>query len=292
MRIGLLTRNENAWCSSNLRKSFNRLGVEAFCFNFRDLLITLQDKERFLVKGCDLKEYVSSILVRPIGRGSLEEVIFELDALHRLKANGVVVVNDPETIEVAADKYHTISKLKEKGIPVPETYVTMNHREALKASIRMGGRVVLKPLFGSRGIGLTLISNKDVLERSARTLTFLRHVLYLQKFIPHGRSDIRAFVIGGRLVSAMRRVSKRWKTNISQGAKPIPLKLSGELESLTIKAAEAIGCEIAGIDIVEGPEGPLVIEVNSQPGWRGIQQVTSTNISDEIAKYMVRRSKC
>jgi RimK family alpha-L-glutamate ligase len=265
--------------------------VEVFCFNFRDLLVKVQEEERFLVKGVDLKEHVSSILVRPIGRGSLEEVIFELDALHRIKANGVTVVNDPETIEVAADKYHTISKLKEKGIPVPETYVTMNPREALKASRSMGKRVVLKPLFGSRGIGLTLISNRDVLERSARTLTFLRHVLYLQEYIPHGSSDIRAFIIGGRVVSAMRRVSKRWKTNISQGAKPTPLKLSGELESLTIKAAEALGCEIAGIDVVEGPEGPMVIEVNSQPGWRGIQQVTSTNISDEIAKYMISRSK-
>ena len=287
----MLTRNENAWCTSNLKKSFNSLGVEVFCFNFRDLLVKVQEEERFLVKGVDLKKHVSSILVRPIGRGSLEEVIFELDALHRIKANGVTVVNDPETIEVAADKYHTISKLKEKGIPVPETYVTMSPREALKASRSMGKRVVLKPLFGSRGIGLTLISNRDVLERSVRTLTFLRHVLYLQEYIPHGSSDIRAFIIGGRVVSAMRRVSKRWKTNISQGAKPTPLKLSGELESLTLKAAEALGCEIAGIDVVEGPEGPMVIEVNSQPGWRGIQQVTSTNISDEIAKYMMSRSK-
>lgn len=291
MRVGLLTRNENAWCASNLRKSFRRLGVEVFCFNFRDLLIKVQDEERFLVKGHDLKDHVSSILVRPIGRGSLEEVIFELDALHRLKANGVIVVNDPETIEVAADKYHTISKLKEKGVPVPETYVTMSPREALKASRSMGRRVVLKPLFGSRGIGLTLISNRDILERSARTLTFLRHVLYLQEFIPHGESDVRAFVIGGRVISAMRRVSKRWKTNISQGAKPTPLKLSGELETITLKAAEALGCEIAGVDILEGPNGPLVVEVNSQPGWRGIQQVTPINISDEIAKYMVTRSK-
>jgi len=291
LRIGLLTRNENAWCTFNLKKSFNKLGVEPFCFRFKDLLINLKDKERFYAKGHDIFEFVPSILVRPIGRGSLEEVIFQLDTLHRLKGHGMTIVNDPKTIEIAADKYYTISILKEKGIPVPETMITMNTKEAMQAHSSMSKGVVLKPVFGSRGIGLTYISNKDVLERSVRTLTFLKHVLYLQQFVPHGHSDIRAFIIGDRVTAAMKRVARGWKANVSQGATPEPLKLSSELESLSLKAAEALGCEIAGVDIIEGPRGPLVVEVNSQPGWRGIQTVTSISISDEIAKYMITRSK-
>ncbi|MFX0208535.1 MAG: RimK family alpha-L-glutamate ligase [Candidatus Hodarchaeota archaeon] len=291
MRIGLLTRNENAWCTFNLKKSFNKLGVEPFCFRFKDLLVSLKDEERFYAKGHNILEFVPSILVRPIGRGSLEEVIFQLDTLHRLKEHSMTIVNDPKTIEIAADKYYTISILKEKGIPIPETMITMNTKEAMQAYSSMREGVVLKPVFGSRGIGLTYISNKDVLERSVRTLTFLKHVLYLQQFIPHGHSDIRAFIIGDQVTAAMKRVSKGWKANVSQGATPEPLKLSSELESLSMKAAEALGCEIAGVDIIEGPSGPLVVEVNSQPGWRGIQTVTSVSISDEIAKYMITRSK-
>ena len=155
----------------------------------------------------------------------------------------------------------------------------------------LGGDVVVKPLFGSRGVGATRISDPDVAARVFRTISFYHGVLYLQEFIPHGRADIRAFVIGDRVVAAMHRIAKTWKTNVSLGAKPVPLNLSEELKNLAVKAAEVIGCKVTGVDIVEGPEGPVVIELNSQPGWRGLQSVTKISIADEIISYILSELK-
>ncbi|MFQ6081610.1 MAG: hypothetical protein ACE5OW_08085, partial [Candidatus Bathyarchaeia archaeon] len=87
--------------------------------------------------------------------------------------------------------------------------------------------------------------------------------------------------------ASMHRVAETWKTNVSLGAKPMPLKLNEELENLAVKAAKVIGCKVAGVDILEGPEGPVIVELNSQPGWRGLQSVTAINIADEIIRYVL-----
>ncbi len=145
----------------------------------------------------------------------------------------------------------------------------------------------MKPLFGSRGVGSTRVSNPDVATRVFRTISFYHGVLYLQEFVPHGVSDVRAFVVGDRVIASMRRVAGTWKTNVSLGAKPVSLRLGEELEDLAVRAAKAIGCKVAGVDILEGPSGPLIVELNSQPGWRGLQSVTKVNIADEIVRYVL-----
>ena len=291
MEIGLLTRNHNSWCSSRLINAFSANGVKSFPFSFREISVSIGMDERFYVRGSDLAGEVSAILVRPIGRGSLEEIIFQLDVLHALRDHGIPVVNSPDAIEVAADKYRILSRLKLKGLPVPESVVTEDPRLASRYFSKLGGDVLIKPVFGSRGIGISRIKDRDLADRVFRTLRFYRHVLLLQRFIPHGTSDIRAFIVGGRVIAAMRRRGDTWRTNISQGARAEPLEISGEMEELALKAADAIGCEIAGVDLLEGPEGIKILEVNSQPGWRGLQSVAKVDIADEIAKYMIRKGK-
>jgi ribosomal protein S6--L-glutamate ligase len=150
----------------------------------------------------------------------------------------------------------------------------------------LGKDVVVKPLFGSRGVGATRITDPDIAARVFRTISFHHGVLYLQEFVAHGGADIRAFVIGDRVVASMKRVSENWKTNVSLGARPVALNISNELEDLAIRAAETIGCKVTGVDIIEGPDGPVLIELNSQPGWRGLQSVTKINIADEIISYI------
>jgi ribosomal protein S6--L-glutamate ligase len=109
--------------------------------------------------------------------------------------------------------------------------------------------------------------------------------------VPHGYSDIRAFVIDNHVIAAMRRVSESWKTNYSQGAKPTSIDLSPEFEELAVKAAKVIGCKIAGVDILEGPNGPVIVDVNSQPGWKGLQMVTKVNVADEMVNFIVSELK-
>ncbi|MBS7634160.1 RimK family alpha-L-glutamate ligase, partial [Candidatus Bathyarchaeota archaeon] len=182
-----------------------------------------------------------------------------------------------------------LSLLEEAGLPVPRTVITEKASNAKKAFHDLGGDVVIKPIFGSRGIGSTRVSDPDVAERIFRALEFQHQVIYLQEFIPHGNYDLRVFVLGGRVIASMKRVSDFWKTNVSLGAKPAAYELTKEIEDLAIKAAEVTGCEMAGVDILESDRGPLIVELNSQPGWRGLQTVANVNIADEIVGYVLNK---
>ncbi len=288
MKIGLLTRNKNAWCSSRLQKALVSAGVEPFCFNFNEIVTRISYEPKISVRGSDLLDELSAIIVRPIGRGSLEECLYRLDTLHRAERNGLPIFNPPSAIEKALDKYYALTLLEENGVPVPRTVLTENPDEALDAFDELGGDVVVKPMFGSRGIGIARVSDREIAERILRGLEYFRHVTYTQEFVHHGNRDIRAFVIGDHVVSAMYRSAKGWKTNISRGATPIPLQLPDELEELAVKAAKTVGCKIAGVDILETQSGPVLCEINSQPGWKGLQRTTKLDIAKEIIHFVIR----
>jgi len=261
------------------------------CFSFSQLVARVKYKPVASVSGINIVKDLSALITRPIGRGSLEEIIFRMDFLYRLERLGLLIINSPSSIERSVDKYYTLALLEEHGLPVPRTAVTESHREALKCFYELGGDIVVKPLFGSRGVGSTRVSDPDVATRVFRAVSFYHGVLYLQEFVPHGVSDVRAFVVGDRVIASMQRVAGSWKTNVSLGAKPVPLRLTGELEDLAVRTAKVIGCKVAGVDILEGPGGPLIVELNSQPGWRGLQSVTKVSIADEIVRYVLSELK-
>ena len=291
MKFGIVTRNPEAYSSAQLRMALEKRGIPHICFSFPWLVARVGYKPYLKVRDVDVLKNLNALIIRPIGRGSLEEIVFRMDVLYRLERLGFYVVNPPEAIEHCVDKYDLLAILEDAGVPVPRTAVTENADEALKAFHELGGDVVVKPIFGSRGVGSTRINDPDVAYTVFRAITFYHGVIYLQEFVPHGCSDIRAFVIGDRVAAAMRRVANSWKTNYSQGARPEPLRLDGELEELAVKSAQLIKCKIAGVDILESPKGPMVIEVNSQPGWRGLQSVTRVNIADEIVDYVLSELK-
>ncbi|MEM2995564.1 MAG: RimK family alpha-L-glutamate ligase [Candidatus Bathyarchaeia archaeon] len=291
MKVGIVTRNANAWSSTQLREALTRRNIPYICFSFPRLVARVGYKPYLKVGNTNILEELNTLIIRPIGRGSLEELVFRMDILYRLQRLGFYVLNPPEAIEHCVDKYDILAILEENGVPVPRTAVTENVDEALKAFTDLGGDVVVKPLFGSRGIGATRVNDLEVAHTIFRAITFYHGVIYLQEFVPHGFSDIRAFVVGDRVVAAMRRVANNWKTNYSQGAKPQPIKLDKTLEDLALKSARLIGCKIAGVDILESPRGPLVVEVNSQPGWRGLQSVANVNIADEIVDFLLSELK-
>ncbi|MCW4008314.1 MAG: RimK family alpha-L-glutamate ligase [Candidatus Bathyarchaeota archaeon] len=291
LKIGIATRNMEAWSSTQLREALTRRDIAYECFTFPKLVAQLGQKPYFRVNSLNLLEDLDALIIRPIGRGSLEEIVFRMDMLYKLERHGFLVINPAEAIEHCVDKYDILAILEDNGIPVPRTVVTESVNEALKAFNELGGDVVVKPLFGSRGIGATRVVDVEVANTVFKAITFHHGVIYIQEFVPHGTSDIRAFIIGGRVVAAMRRVAESWKTNYSQGARPAPITLDPAFEELALKAANAIGCKIAGIDILEGPDGPKICDVNSQPGWKGLQMVTKVNIADEIVNYVLSELK-
>jgi RimK family alpha-L-glutamate ligase len=280
-----------AWSSTQLREALTKRGISYECFTFPRLVAQVGYKPYFRFNNTKLLEELDALVVRPIGRGSLEELVFRMDMLYKLERLGFYVINPAEAIEHCVDKYDILSILEDNDVPVPRTVATESVSEALKAFIEIGGDVVVKPIFGSRGIGATRVNDFEIANTVFKSITFYHGVIYLQEFVPHGTTDIRAFVIDDHVIAAMRRIAEGWKTNYSQGARPTPIDLSQDYEELAVKAAKAVGCKVAGVDILEGPNGPKIVDVNSQPGWKGLQIVTKVNIADEIVDFVLSELK-
>jgi len=291
MKFGIMTRNPEAWSSTQVREALNKRGIPYVCFSFPRIVARLAYKPYFKVNDTNILEELDALIIRPIGRGSLEELVFRMDMLHKMERRGFYMVNPPAAIEHCVDKYDILALLEDFGVPVPRTLATESVNEALKAFNELGGDVVVKPIFGSRGQGATRINDVDVADTIFKAITFHHGVIYMQEFIEHGFSDIRAFVLGDQVIASMRRIATGWKTNYSRGARPAPEEISDEHKELAVKAAQAVGCKVAGVDILEGPQGPRIVDVNSQPGWKGLQQVSNVNIADKIVEFILRDLK-
>ncbi len=237
-------------------------------------------------------EQSDAVVVRALPGGSLEQVIYRIDALHLLAKLGVPVINHPAAIERAVDKFYTLALLEDAGLPVPPTIVAERYDDAMAAFAELGGDVVLKPLFGSEGRGMVRLTDADLAHRAFRALELGRYVYYLQRFVPHGDADIRAFVLGDQVLAAMRRSGAGWKSNVAAGARAEPVTLTAEMAGMAVQAALALGTAYAGVDLLPAEDGRLyVIEVNSIPGWRALQSTTTFDIAAEIARYMLAQAR-
>ena len=190
------------------------------------------------------------MIVRGIPRGSLEQVIFRVDALHALVERGVTCVNGPRAIERTVDKFLASALLARAGVPTPRTIACERPEDALDAFEELGGDVIVKPLFGSMGAGMTRVDDADVAYRVFHALALERAVYYLQEALPHGGRDLRAFVVGGRVLAAIERVGSGWRANLARGARARATELSAEQERLCLEAAEALGVDYAGVDLL------------------------------------------
>ena len=291
MKFGIMTRNPEAWSSTQVRESLSKRGIPYECFTFPRIVTRIAYKPYFKVNNTSLLDDLDALIIRPIGRGSLEELVFRMDMLYKLERQGFYMINPPTAIEHCVDKYDIVALLEDVNVPVPRTLATESVNEALRAFHELGGDVVVKPIFGSRGQGATRINDIDIADTIFKAITFHHGVIYMQEFVDHGHSDIRAFVIGDQVIASMCRIADGWKTNYSRGARPAPTEISEEFKEIAIKAAKAVGCKIAGVDILEGPNGPRIVDVNSQPGWKGLQMVAKVNIADEIVKYVLNEIK-
>ena len=241
--------------------------------------------------GADGEELLSAgaVLARIIPNGSLEQIIYRVDALHWLEDRGVAVVNSPRAIERCVDKFYTSALLQEAGLPKPETVVCERPDDAI-AAFRALGDIIVKPLFGSMGLGMIRVADPETAFRVFRALEAIRAVYYLQRTIEHGGRDVRAFIVGGRVVGAIERSAPGWRTNVSRGGAARPVELSPEWTGLALRAAHAVGADYAGVDLIAALDGTVyVIEVNAIPGWRGLQEATGLDVAGAIVDHLLTR---
>jgi len=228
-----------------------------------------------------------AVLVRSMPPGSLEQVVFRMDALARLETAGVPVVNPPKAIEAAVDKYLATAKLQQAGLLVPPTIVCQTADAALAALDQLGGDVVVKPLFGGEGRGIARVSDPAVGRRVFLALEQIGAALYLQQFIPHDGVDWRLLVIGDDVLGMRRINPDDWRTNISRGARAEPLEVTQELAALARRAAAAVGAAVAGVDLLPARDGRLyALEVNAVPGWKALAGVNGVDVAQWVLDHV------
>jgi RimK family alpha-L-glutamate ligase len=230
------------------------------------------------------------VLARIIPSGSLEQIIFRVDALHRLEERGIRVINSPRAIERSVDKFWTSTLLERCGISTPETIVCDDADEAF-AAYRTLGDVIIKPLFGSMGLGMVRVSDEEMAFRVLRTIEQIRGVYYIQRTVDHDGTDVRAFVLDGRVVAAIERRATGWRTNLARGGTARSITLTEQMAGLAVRAAAAIGADYAGVDLLTGRDGTTyVLEVNGIPGWKGLQEATGLDVAGRLVDSLDRAS--
>jgi RimK family alpha-L-glutamate ligase len=244
-----------------------------------------------LAAGAEELTAADAVLARIIPGGSLEQIIYRVDALHWLEERGTLVLNRPRAIERCVDKFYTSAILQEAGLPTPETVVCERPEDAI-AAFRLMGDAIVKPLFGSMGLGMVRVTDEDTAWRVFRAVEAIRGVYYLQRTVRHGGRDVRAFVVGGRVIGAIERSAAEggWRTNVSRGGLPRAITLPAAWEALAVRAAGAVGADYAGVDLLpEEGDDPYVLEVNGIPGWEGLQAATRLDVAGAIVDPLVAR---
>jgi RimK family alpha-L-glutamate ligase len=224
------------------------------------------------------------LIVRGLPRGSLEQVIFRMDTLHVLAEQGVRCVNSPRAIERTVDKSWAGAVLALAGVPTPPTIVCERYDDAIEAFDRLGGDVVVKPLFGAMGYGIVRVEDRDLAHRVFRALELERTVYYVQRTVaPAGRRDLRLLVVGGEIAGAMERATDSWRANIARGARPRAVTLGDDERRLALAAAAALEADVAGVDLLITSDGEaVVLEVNGIPGWQALQSVCERDLTELV----------
>ncbi len=299
MKIPILS-SRTGWHTDQLLRALRERGHEGITLRYESLIARLGTRHDLGAEG-EVLMNAPAVLARIIPNGSLEQIIYRVDALHWLEDAGVVVMNSPRCIERSVDKFYTSAILQHAGLPTPETVVCESIDDAMDA-FRAMGDVIVKPLFGSMGLGMVRVSDEDSAWRVFRALEAIRGVYYLQRAVGQGKGqegaadvlgeregrDVRAFVVGDRVIGAIERSAPGWRTNVARGGRARAFELPSEWCAMALRAARAVGAEYAGVDLLPADDGTVyVLEVNGIPGWRGLQQATSIDVAAAIVDHLL-----
>jgi RimK family alpha-L-glutamate ligase len=228
-----------------------------------------------------------AVLARIIPNGSLEQIIYRVDALHWLEDSGVAVMNPPRAIERTVDKFYTSALLSRAGLATPDTVVCERADDAM-AAFRDMHDVIVKPLVGSMGLGMVRVNDEEIAWRVFRALEAIHGVYYLQRTIEHEGRDVRVFVVGDRVMGAIERSAAGWRTNLARGGRARAITLPAEWHAMALCAARTVGAAYAGVDLLPARDGSVyVLEVNGIPGWHGLQTATSVDVAQAVVDHLL-----
>jgi ribosomal protein S6--L-glutamate ligase len=287
MRFAVLAAADS-WYARDLARAATG-DFEITTLPFSEITAGIGGELRVISAGRELADF-DAVIVRTMPPGSLEQVVFRMDCLARYEAAGGVVINPARAIEAAVDKFLTSAKLQAAGLLTPRTIVCQTADDAMAAFEQLGGDVVLKPIFGSEGRGITRLNDEALALRAFKMLAQLGAVLYVQEFIEHEGCDLRLLLIGERVLAMRRKNPLDWRTNISRGAKAEAFIPDNSLIAIARRAAAAVGAPLAGVDLLPGRDGRLyAIEVNAVPGWKGLAKALDVDVARLVLEFVAEQ---
>ena len=287
MRIAILSRGPRLYSIRRLREACRVRGHDVRVLDTLDFTIEVEQGRPHLL----YRERPVARFDAVIPRIGASITFFGTAVVRQFEQMGVFCVNPSQAISVSRDKLRSIQVLSRHRVGIPRTAFVKRKAGILPAIERMGGPpVVVKLLEGTQGIGVILADTTRVAEAIIETLQGAAHQnVLIQQFVKESRGrDIRAFVVGGRVVAAMRRVAQgdEFRSNVHRGGRAEAVELDPEFERTAVHAAQIMGLRVAGVDMLEGRDGPKIMEVNSSPGLEGIEGATGVDVAGEIVKLI------
>jgi RimK family alpha-L-glutamate ligase len=288
----VIFNDTHGWHSEQLTHSLSQLGADAVLTDLAACRIDLDSPTGLYIPGFE-NELPAAAMVRGIAPGFLEQITLRMDVLHTLAELGVPVFNPATAIEYTVDKARTSLRLHRAGLSTPRTWACEDSSMAkhiITRELNMGNKIVMKPLFGCQGKGITLIEELGQFEQLAP----VGDAYYLQEYIAPEKEGIwqdwRLLVIDNEVCAAMSRRSNKWITNFAQGASCFATTVTEDMKQLAIKATAAVNADYAGVDLIRDKDGRFtVLEVNSVPAWKGLYQATGVDVAMHLAQALIRR---
>jgi len=289
MKIAILSRNARCYSTRRLKEAAEARGHKAVVLNTLKFSIEVEEEEPgLLYGGKGLSEYDAVI-----PRIGASVTFYGLAVLRQFEQMGVYTINPARAIERSRDKLHSMQILSRRDIGIPHTAFVSRKQDVLPAIKLVGGApVIIKLLQGTQGVGVILADTVKIAQAIIETLQSTRQNVLIQKFVKESKGkDIRAFVVGDRVVAAMRReaTGDEFRSNMHRGGSATKVELSPEYAKTAVRAAQILGLDMAGVDMLEGKDGPQIMEVNSSPGLEGIEGATEVDVSAAIIQEIEQR---
>jgi ribosomal protein S6--L-glutamate ligase len=289
MKIGILSRSPRAYSTMRLKAAALERGHECRVLNTMRFAIDLAgDEPDMQYRGKHLSDY-DAVLPR-IGASI---TYFGTAVVRQFEQMDVYTPNTSNGIANSRDKLRATQILSRHDIGMPKTSFVRDKADVLPAIELVGGApVVIKLLEGTQGIGVILAPDTSVAEGIIETLQSAKQNVLIQQFITESKGrDIRALVVGDRVVGAMRRTAEgdEFRSNVHRGGSVEAVELDADYERTAVRAAQIMGLRVAGVDMLEGNDGPLVMEVNSSPGLEGIERATELDIAGAIIDHIANQ---
>jgi ribosomal protein S6--L-glutamate ligase len=286
MRVAILSRNEGSYSTERLVAAVQRRGHVAEVLDPLRFAVNLErERPSLIYKGRPVARY--DAVIPRIGASI---TFFGTAVVRQFEQMGVFTLNGSHAITVARDKLRALQVLSRHSVGFPATTFVKHRDDILPAIDRLGGApVIIKLLEGTQGVGVILAEDRRIAQAIVETLQSAQQNVLIQKFVAESRGrDVRAFVVGGRVVAAMRRIAEdgEYRSNVHRGGRTESLALGPEAERVALRAAQIMGLRVAGVDMLEAREGPLVMEVNSSPGLEGIEGTTKVDVAGAIVKHV------